>query len=336
MGKSKDYFGPRSRGNSSDWVGVSHHHRCPVCNKSDWCRVSRDGETVMCRRISEGGRLCLDARTEEFYVHKLSERVDMSNVPIPPAQCGLASLTLIDQVYRHFLGMLELRNHHRAHLLERGLSVREIEYRQYRSMPIEGRSKLAKELHEYYGDDLSGVPGFCHKDYWTVGGSAGIVIPLRNLDGLVVALKVRRDDNGPYPKYSYLSASKNGGPCAVKSVHAPLWEGDRTTVVITEGELKADVCTVLGGVFTLSIPGVGSWRLAVDAIKELRPNVVRIAFDNDPPDNVRAVKQVSSAKRGLYAALSKVDGLSVGVDEWSIEDGKGLDDVLLKMQGRAA
>jgi hypothetical protein len=40
---------------------------------------------------------------------------------------------------------------------------------------------------------------------------------------------------------------------------------------MTEGELKADVATVLTGILTLSIPGVSAWRAVIRVLEQLQP-----------------------------------------------------------------
>jgi len=35
----------------SEWIRVSRHRPCPICEKSDWCGISADGEVVCCMRV---------------------------------------------------------------------------------------------------------------------------------------------------------------------------------------------------------------------------------------------------------------------------------------------
>ena len=296
-----------------------------------------DGITVMCRRESHGTQY-LDERLEPYWIYKLNQPCDMTQIQRPPPQYKLVSHDQLNEVYCSLLAQLSLSNTHSDQLQRRGLNHREIASRHYRTLPREGRSRIAKALHERFGDGLCGVPGFYYHEegYWSLWAIPGLVIPLRDMIGRIVALKIRADDP-KYPKYSYVSAAKKGGPSAVKAIHVPLWDGSTDTVVVTEGELKADVCTVLGNTLTISLPGIGSWRLALDVIQQLRPSTVRIALDQDPPENKTACKQVKAARDGLYRQLNRVKGLDVCIDEWDLyEDGKGLDDVLLKLQQEKA
>ena len=77
----------------------------------------------------------------------------------------------------------------------------------------------------------------------------------RDLQTRIIALKVRAD-GGDGPRYSSVSSYNHGGAGAGAHVHVPVFDGDCTIVRVTEGELKADVATVLSGILTLGLPGV--------------------------------------------------------------------------------
>ena len=114
------------------------------------------------------------------------------------------------------------------------------------TLPLTGRAALAKRIVDWWGADVCAqVPGFyvAERDgrrWWTLAGAAGLLIPVRNLDGHIVALKVRADDPGDGPKYTTISSAKHGGPSPGAQVHMPLYSGQRgNTVRLTEGELKS-------------------------------------------------------------------------------------------------
>lgn len=93
-------------------------------------------------------------------------------------------------------------------------------------------------------------------------------------------------------------------------------------LIVTEGELKADVATALSGCAVVSIPGVGSWAKAVDVAKAWEPSKVAVALDMDamtkPP--------VAQAARSLVDAL-RGEGFEVELWRWDPRF-KGLDDML--------
>jgi hypothetical protein len=155
-------------------------------------------------------------------------------------------------------------------------------------LPRKGRAALARRIADWWGYDVCvQVPGFyiAERDdrrYLTLAGAAGLVIPGRNMDGHIVALKVRADDPGDGPKYTTISSAKYGGPSPGAQVHVPLYDGPRTeTIRLTEGELKADVATTLSGLLTMSVPGVAMWRRALPVLQALRPQRILLAFDAD-------------------------------------------------------
>src|SRR5262249_51636896 len=170
------------------------------------------------------------------------------------------------RVYRALLDALPLVPFHRQALRQRGLADAEILCRRYRTLPLAGRAALATRMVDWWGADLCAqVPGFYVAEsdgrrWWSLAGAAGLLIPVRDLDRRIVALKVRADTPGHGSKYTTISSAKHGGPSPGAPVHVPLYDGARgTTVRLTEGELKADVATALSEPLTLSIPGVAMW-----------------------------------------------------------------------------
>jgi P4 family phage/plasmid primase-like protien len=217
-------------------------------------------------------------------------------------------------------------------LRRRGLPDAESYKRGYRLLPDKGKAKLARQVvASGLEQHLPGVPGFVvngyegHR-YWTISAwGAGLLIPVRDPQGRIVALKTRAlsKDGAEGGKYRYLSSKKRGGAGPGSPLHFPLFDGDKTTVRVTEGELKADIATALTGVFTLSIPGVGAWRRVAKALRELGAKIVRLAFDADASTN----RTVATALYRLARRLRKL-GFAVELERWALEDGKGIDDLL--------
>jgi hypothetical protein len=186
-------------------------------------------------------------------------------------------------------------------------------------------------LARFPQDLLLSVPGLQLRSrqngqYLSFGGPAGLLVPVRDLAGRVVALKVRRDakDNGP--KYLYISSTASGGPGPGAPVHVPLYVGKRgplDTVRVTEGELKADVATHLSGILTISVPGVSAWRGAIPVLAELAPGVVHLAFDADAATN----PLVARATEATAEAVA-LEGYDVLLESWDSLLAKGVDDVL--------
>ena len=229
-----------------------------------------------------------------------------------------AAPATLGTIYQGLLAALPLSPAHRQALWQHGLADSEIHRRQYGTLPLQGRAALAKAMVAWWGAAVCAqVPGFYVAEHdgrrwWSLAGAAGLLIPVRNLDGHIVALKVRADIPGDGPKYTTISSSKHGGPSPGAPVHVPLYEGARgTTVRLTEGELKADVATALSGLLTLSIPGVAMWRKALPVLEALQPQRVLLAFDADWRSNPHVAHALGQAAFALVTA-----GYEVQVEDW--------------------
>jgi hypothetical protein len=268
----------------------------------------------------------------DYWLHRLAD--DPRPAPEIPEEptAERAGPGDLDRVYRTLLGLLSLSEIHREALLRRGLDEAAIGGVSYRTLPKAGRAALARELLERFPARLlATVPGFCMREgtrgpYPSFGGAPGLLIPVLDLDGFVVALKVRRDDDDP--RYLYVSSSGRGGPSPGAPVHVSrwnesVWNESARVVRITEGELKADVATALSGVLTISVPGVSAWRGALPLLRILKPSTVILAFDADAPSNPHVARAGQATADALAA-----EGWEVAVESWDPTRAKGIDDAL--------
>jgi hypothetical protein len=254
----------------------------------------------------------------------------------------------VNRTYTELLKLLDLDLEHVRLLTKRGLTEEEIKTYCYRSLPFKKQETVASLIKKI--GTVQGVPGFWKNGAnWDLAGKSGILIPVRNPQGLITSLKIRVDKpKRASAKYVLLSSNPAGeqafplGTAARASVHWPLGRPRKCKALrITEGELKADLTNSLSdsGIYTVSLPGVKMWRMALDVVKELKPSEVRIAFDADKSeekgggysneDGEEDVEtyQVGKACASLYLLL-KEHAPSVGIEDWPKEDGKGIDDVL--------
>jgi hypothetical protein len=178
---------------------------------------------------------------------------------------------------------------------------------------------------------LRRVPGFRREGAgWVFAAVPGLVVPVRDRDEAIVALKVRRDDAAGGPRYVYASSVRWGGPGPGSPVHVPLIPApplpppNPGAIRITEGELKADIATVLSGVRTISVPGVASWRASLPVVQALGVRRVLVAFDADAARK----PQVARARGALLSALVAETGVEPALEVWDERDGKGIDDLL--------
>lgn len=331
---------PAGSGNGRAWSDVSPRERCPVCGGDSWCQIARDGATVLCKRV-ESGRARVNRAGVEFHVHHMGDGprgTSTSRLGPLPLATDRASPEDCDRAYRAALAILPLDAADREGLARRGLSPEDIARGGYRSLAIEGRARLARAVVDAVGEELARrVPGIVQREgdrgaWLSFAGSPGVLVPCRDMDGRIAALKVRRRDDDPREgaRYLYVTSAKAGGASAPSVLHVPELArarldapGADRRLVVTEGELKADVATALSGDAVCSIPGVGSWRLALDAAARWRPRTVCVALDMDAMRNPVVARAADSLVNALRAA-----GHAASLARWNPRF-KGLDDYLV-------
>jgi uncharacterized protein DUF3854 len=281
-------------------------------------------------RIAEGS--FRQTRDGSGWVHRLIASKLPVPVIAPPvvARRELAPVDHRDLVYRALLNALILTPEHAENLIRRGLSEEAITANLYASVPTEQR---AVEVSEGIAKDLNltGVPGFYHwRGRWTFKTQdAGFLVPVRDSRGRITGCQVRRDSGEP--RYKWFSTGAVSGGAPIHFSH-PVVVGRHPHVFITEGPLKADVISELGGVCVVGVPGVGTAKFPASSperfgsdLRDALPDVksVRLAFDSDYRTNAAVRAAILRFADRLESA-----GWRVGVVDWDPSAGKGLDDVL--------
>ena len=316
------------------WRRVSRQQPCPICGKSDWCRLSHDLQWAICRRLNTGeGRQKVDKSGVEFWIYHLQGDVvaDRPRLDLPtPITSARAEPVILNQVYHAILHCLSLSADHRAQLRCRGFSDQEISARAYRSLPRQGRAAIAKRLLDTFGPaTCSGIPGLyiCEGEgrrWWSLAGASGLIIPIRDHIGRIVALSARGDDPDTDSRYSVISSTRYRGPGPGAPIHVPLMNTSAARGIRpTEGALKADVATASSGLWTLGLPRVSGWSKAISCLWMLKIVDIHLAFDMDAYRNL----QVALALRKAALAL-QAEGFRVHLELWDEADGKGIDDLL--------
>jgi hypothetical protein len=315
------------------WRRASARHPCPICGKQDWCSLSSNGFIAICRRVELGAfKSEVDRSGVPVYIHRLAAGPPTNHEPSPKQSSShteRANPDTLHQVYNALLAHLFLSKSHRADLQRRGLPDDAIDCNKYKTLPMQGRARIARKLHDVFGTFVLRVPGVVVKGdqgngYVTIAGSAGLIIPCRDLHGRVIALKIRRDNASSGAKYVYLSSVHCGGPGPGSPVHVPLGiSSAMDTVRLTEGELKADISMLLSGLPTISAPGALGWRASLPILNELRTRIVRLAFDADAGANPSLAKALMACADALLR-----DGFAIELEHWNMADGKGIDDLL--------
>lgn len=324
------------------YAGICLRALNPVASERDgWLchcpnpRHGGDARPSLRVTVGEGGRLLVVCRagcpTPEVLeaaglsyrdLHPQEGDSPLDAVAQEASELAEADADARDEAYSLFLSLLRLSPAHRKSLEARGLPADALAAGRYRTLDAAAKASAPGKLFKKLGDALYSVPGFKPgpKGASLSTGVEGLVVPCRDSRGRVVALKVRRDEGDP--RYVYFSGADSVSSGA--HLHHPASEvegGDY--VVVTEGELKADVSQALLGRTCLGVPGVALWRRAVDELASLRKDVV-VAFDWA---DVASKYSVFSAARDFVGALRDV-GLDVSCFTWPQEGGKGLDDCL--------
>ena len=182
---------------------VNRSYPCPVCSHIDWCTVSHDGRIAFCMRVPAAS---FKTAKNGAYMHRLTgERVantyaDIQQIEV--VESPLAPLQRRDVIYRAMVDEFELRTEHKAELHRRGLSDAAITRNGYRSTVTERRGReLAIKFARIF--NLHQVPGFfLEGKNWRMNHMPnGFFIPVRNAEGMIQALAMRRTDGRAGNKY---------------------------------------------------------------------------------------------------------------------------------------
>ena len=202
----------------------------------------------------------------------------------------------------------------------------------YGTLTLDGAKRTIKrEVADYGREELVKVPGFVQDATGCIKlvKTEGILIPVRDVKGRIVAIQLRVEDEDG--KYKWLSSAENscGSVC-----HVPLQVSTQdlgfqllTPLRITEGPLKADVCMALQpSRRTIGIPGVNTWETCLPILKRIAaPDTpLYLAFDSDWKEK----PQVKLCLHQLYQALEGAGYKNILIENW--EGAKGIDDALLK------
>lgn len=311
----------------TDWKQVTTSEPCEVCGKESWCQ--KNGSAIQCMRHNQHptlgeGRESEDSQGNTYWMWSTisADQENWDGPTIEPSTTRGDDETL-NRVYRAFLKESTLLLKHVQALNHRGLSleqVNELRRRGYGSQRDKGRAGTVRKMIRsgIPESDIAKTPGFYiveHESsrYWTTSRLEGLVIPVRNADGLIVSLKVRLDDPGKGGKYRAFSSSskKQKGSSPGSPVHFPIFDGGTSTVRITEGQLKADVATITTGILTIGLHSAGSWKSAAEAALAVNAKTVLVSYDAD----YRTNRQVRASMVKLVQSL-KENGFEVRVESW--------------------
>lgn len=261
---------------------------------------------------------------------------------------NIASIDERDKVYRAFLNELSLSKEHHEHLSKvRHLSDEEIKEGLYRS--IDRDTFVIDSLfknNKFHDKDLMGIPGFYKAKNeegiyeWRHTSSTGILIPLKNEDGKIYGLQVRKDEGDV--RYVFFSSSfaKNRAEMisgtSAKSGYDCIYpkKPSSKTLFITEGRFKGQILSDFLGTPVITLQGVGAWKSdLLDVVRKMEKNYFKrdsfhfqriiIAYDSDILTN----DSVFKAGRKLGNFLE--DSYNISYLLWNPALGKGIDDLII-------
>ena len=241
------------------------------------------------------------------------------------AECPITDIDTRHETYNAFLEQLSLASDHKENLLGRGLSSDEITRLGYKSTPYMGTAAIARQLISD-GRYLAGVPGFYRAEdgTWSFANEGrGILIPVRDLNGRIQGLQIRRD-NVQKRKFRWVSSVGKKDGCKAES-WTHLSGSLQQTIILTEGPMKADVISYLTGNTVLAVPGVNALaqlEKTLEYLREKGTENIMTAFDMDFLIN----PHVQNGYRELTMLLSRM-GLQFGTYLWDPKY-KGLDDYI--------
>lgn len=322
---------------------------CYECGRKGKLNINYEKQTYHCNYCDVRGGMCelyLHYRGLGHYTCAQARKMILDDlgigttyhvkIPQPEIKADTVSLSFratedeINRTYTALLDMLPLTPTHQMKLLQRGFSGAEIERLQYRSTPAFRYSRLAQQLIET-GHTVEGVPGFYFQKetgMWSINfhqRTSGILIPVRSLDGKIVALQIRLDrpfDEGR-KKYLWLSSTQLDKGCSSGSpVHlAGVPEAD--TFYVTEGILKSDLAHFLTGKSFIGVPSANQHKNLTPILQQLKGKNVKLfveAFDRDKLTNPHVL---SGAQK--ICGLIVQHGFAVKSLSWS-DKFKGIDD----------
>jgi hypothetical protein len=262
----------------------------------------------------------------DLYPNNDNERLEV--LARPRKQLSVEEANERHEFYSKLLDQLELEDAHKEHLLERGFTEEDILCGGYKSLRASTFLDACRTL----------IPGFSPENYQgsvpglREAGNAtysGLVIPVRSRTR-IKALKIRRFFGTT--KYIYLSDNEtSSGALEHYSIFGDLKFSEFR---ITEGELKADICSIKSDVYTVSVPGVTNWKPLVRYLADKitpreaywQPLKVYLAFDwRDVVEKAGVRKQL----RLLVEALHSIGIDTICIEHWNELEYKGIDDLLV-------
>ncbi|MDQ3756111.1 MAG: hypothetical protein M3371_15440 [Acidobacteriota bacterium] len=346
---------------------VTARSPCPICKRTKWCQVTRDGKLAHCmweaigsvKRAKDDGYIHVLIDDELHTPHTSTHHMTSHNHPASSAD--LAPLEIRDRVYRRLIELSPAWKYERElvtaprGLLARGFSQNDI--RRFGALPARAaeRDALARKINAeleadlpVYAATVRGATVLGVRGFWE--GANGVpklgratsyqrpalIIPYRDCEGSIQACQLRFSDKRDKSSYSWLStaedkfAAEPRGTSSGSPLHFAMCEGQYLPdlpVLVTEGALKAEAFIVQRPAMR-AIATAGVSVAHAELIAATRGQDVAIGFDIDHRQNEKVCRQLAK-----LIAEREQDAVSAGHKTTTsivIWDGpKGIDDVAL-------
>lgn len=365
---------------------------CPICGRIDWCTflpgksaITQEDGLYICRKCqstwdvispvdgmiyhfvgitSNGDGMYVnlevqDLKNAEWKQNKMNNKPSIPAIPVMKAKHEIPPILPLENkslggIYKSFLMKLQLNSFHKKYLKEEGWEDALIKKSMFRSIPSgKDKERIAYELIKEFGS-LKGVPGFyLSKNRYTFAGSAGILMPLYDVESQIFRLRIRKDkpeiDNNGKEKNKYgnfsscIMEEKDG---VIQNVYLEGCQAgpqigvykqvvkSKELFFITEGEKKSIVANEILKALIVNLTGVsycdfitrpnGTEVSILSYLIQNEYQVPVIAFDADKRWN----KKVLQCEENLVMLL-KQHFPKVAIADWNPGFGKGLDDILL-------
>ena len=291
---------------SNKFIPSKKHQPCEVCGDiSGKCRIHRDGELLLCMNFSDfrfgeiqNGFKCLghtkDGLWAKFKIDNTQEwsdqqreewkqRLEIRKRQQAKQNEARASKALSEkqrhEQYTAMLSELTLDPEDREDLVQRGFTDKEIELSGFKS--VSKWQRLRRKYANLFPKYSHLLPGISQDNNFLLVGSPGYLCPVRNANGLIVALQVRlrKDDSEWQGRYRWLTSRTKKNPSGQSphvhrqgfselplAIHKP--KGKPQGIALAEGVgCKPFLVSQRLNLFTIGAAG-GQWASSLNLFKE--------------------------------------------------------------------
>lgn len=299
------------------------------------------------------GGVISDTRTGEISADSIRAEEKIDGIT------EIASPYVRDWAYQLFLMGVSLSDEHRKYLRRRGFSDEEINEKGFFTFPQPTKEFIDSLYKRCINNNLTPnifkrIPGFhTRKDLaldsvhprtgereykYTFAKREGIGIPIKDPEGLIVGIQIRKNSVGEkQQRYTWFSSSYAAydsndfifGTAAGTPTHVAYPKKNKYpgVVFITEGFFKAEQVAKTFGVACISVSGVGNYKTIPEDLRKIKNKIehIYIAYDADVSQNIQVYHH---AKNMVDLIKENLTDVNIYQTLWNEEFGKGIDDLI--------